>query len=222
MLGAALRFAVGTATVAASGWVLRALQGSPAAVGARPDEIWPVARRSPNYQDGVFVNVDPAASINLDGEQRSLLIRRVDRLARTPRGRSKPIPLAVPPKVETTPLDLAASWYGHSTALIEVDGYRVLTDPVWSRRCSPSRTVGPERMHEVPVPLEALPALDAVLISHDHYDHLDIDTIVALAHSQRAPFVRAARSRCAPAQVAHPRQPHRRTRLAREPSRSAI
>ena len=59
MLGAALRFAVGTATVAASGWVLRALQGSPTAVGARPDEIWPVARRSPNYQDGVFVNVDP-------------------------------------------------------------------------------------------------------------------------------------------------------------------
>ena len=188
MLGAALRFAVGTATVAASGWVLRALQGSPTAVGARPDEIWPVARRSPNYQDGVFVNVDPASSINLDGEQRSLLIRQLVGSRDSTRPH-KPIPLAVPPRVETTPLDLAASWYGHSSALVEVDGYRVLTDPVWSRRCSPSRTVGPERMHEVPVPLEALPALDAVLISHDHYDHLDIDTIVALAHSQRAPFV---------------------------------
>ena len=77
MLGAALRFAVGTATVAASGWVLRALQGSPTAVGARPDEIWPVARRSPNYRDGVFVNIDPAASMNLDSEQRSLLIREL-------------------------------------------------------------------------------------------------------------------------------------------------
>ena len=166
MLGAALRFAVGTATVAASGWVLRALQGSPAAVGARPDEIWPVARRSPNYLDGVFVNVDPASSINLDGEQRSLLIRQLvgSRDSMRP---PKPIPLAVPPKVDATPLDLAASWYGHSSALVEVDGYRVLTDPVWSRRCSPSRTVGPERMHEVPVPLDALPALDAVLISHD-------------------------------------------------------
>ncbi|PRC57995.1 hypothetical protein C6A85_30735, partial [Mycobacterium sp. ITM-2017-0098] len=78
---------------------------------------------------------------------------------------------------------------GHSSALIEVDGYRVLVDPVWSDRCSPSRTVGPQRMHDVPVLLGALPAVDAVVISHDHYDHLDIDTIVALAHTQRAPFV---------------------------------
>jgi L-ascorbate metabolism protein UlaG (beta-lactamase superfamily) len=73
--------------------------------------------------------------------------------------------------------------------MIEIDGYRILADPVWSRRCSPSHTVGPQRMHEVPVPLEALPAVDAVLISHDHYDHLDIDTIVGLARAQRAPFV---------------------------------
>jgi L-ascorbate metabolism protein UlaG (beta-lactamase superfamily) len=188
MLGAALRFAVGTATVAASGWALRALRGSPTAVGARPDEIWPVARRSPNFQDGVFVNIDPASSISLDREQQWLLIRELigSRDATRP---DKPIPLAVPPKVDTTALDIGASWFGHSTALVEVDGYRVLTDPVWSRRCSPSRSVGPERMHDVPVPLEALPALDAVLISHDHYDHLDIDTIVGLAHSQRAPFV---------------------------------
>ncbi|MFZ0904057.1 MAG: MBL fold metallo-hydrolase, partial [Mycobacterium sp.] len=85
--------------------------------------------------------------------------------------------------------EIAVSWFGHSTALLEIDGYRVLTDPVWSDRCSPSDVVGPERMHAPPVPLEALPALDAIVISHDHYDHLDIDTIVALAHSQWAPFV---------------------------------
>ena len=188
MLGSALRFAVGTATVAASGWVLRALHGSPAAVGARPDEIWPVARRSPNYRDGVFVNIDPASIVEINREEQFLLLRELigSRDSTRPRG---PIPLSVPPTVDATPLDLAVSWYGHSTALVEVDGYRVLTDPVWSRRCSPSRTVGPQRMHEPPVPLEALPALDAVVISHDHYDHLDIDTVVALARSQRAPFV---------------------------------
>jgi len=188
MLGAALRFAAGTATVAAAGWLLRALQGSPAAIGAGPDEIRAVAERSPNYRDGVFVNVDPASMLNLDREQQWMLLRELIGSRDSARPR-KPIPLAVPPKVDTTPLDLAANWYGHSSALVEVDGYRVLTDPVWSRRCSPSRRVGPERMHEVPVPLEALPALDAVLISHDHYDHLDMDTIVGLAHSQRAPFV---------------------------------
>src|ERR1700758_1228495 len=120
MLGAALRFAVGTATVAASGWALRALQGSPTAVGARPDEIWPVARRSPNYQDGVFVNIDPASGISMDREQRRLLVRELVRPGDATRPQN-PIPLAVPPKVDTTPLDIAASWFGHSTVMVEVD-----------------------------------------------------------------------------------------------------
>jgi L-ascorbate metabolism protein UlaG (beta-lactamase superfamily) len=188
MLGAALRFAVGTATVAASGWALRALHDSPAAVGARPDEIWPVAKRSPNYRDGVFVNIDPASALDLNSGAPAGVIRDLIGARDVTRPR-KPIPLAVPPRVDTSPLDLAVSWYGHSSALVEVDGYRVLADPVWSRRCSPSQSLGPERMHEVPVPLDALPALDAVVISHDHYDHLDMDTIVGLAHTQRAPFV---------------------------------
>ena len=49
------------------------------------------------------------------------------------------------------------NWLGHSTTLLEIDGYRVLTDPVWSNRCSPSRTVGPQRLHPVPLPLETCP-----------------------------------------------------------------
>ena len=84
---------------------------------------------------------------------------------------------------------LAVTWLGHATALLEIDGYRLLTDPVWSRRCSPSRTVGPQRLHPPPLPLESLPALDAVVISHDHYDHLDMATVRTLARTQRAPFV---------------------------------
>jgi L-ascorbate metabolism protein UlaG (beta-lactamase superfamily) len=187
MLRGALRLAFGTGTLLGGGWLLRALHGAPAALGAGPWEIRPVAERSPNYQDGVFVNIDPASSINLDREQRRLLLRELlgGQSGRPP----GPIPLAVPATVDAAAAGLAVSWYGHSTALVEVDGYRVLTDPVWSRRCSPSQTVGPQRMHEVPVPLEVLPAVDAVLISHDHYDHLDIDTIVGLARSQRAPFL---------------------------------
>jgi L-ascorbate metabolism protein UlaG (beta-lactamase superfamily) len=72
---------------------------------------------------------------------------------------------------------LRATWLGHSTVLIEIDGYRVLTDPVWGPRASPSRMIGPKRFQPVPVALRALPPIDAVIVSHDHYDHLDYPTI---------------------------------------------
>lgn len=76
---------------------------------------------------------------------------------------------------------LRVTWLGHSTMLLEVDGQRILTDPVWGQRASPSTLVGPKRFHAPPLPLEELPELDAVLISHDHYDHLDMETIEFLA-----------------------------------------
>jgi len=83
---------------------------------------------------------------------------------------------------------LRATWLGHSTMLIEIDGLRVLTDPVWGVRASPSRFIGPKRFQPVPVALNALPPLDLVLISHDHYDHLDYPTIRQL-RSLGVPFV---------------------------------
>ncbi|HXS85824.1 MAG TPA: MBL fold metallo-hydrolase [Mycobacterium sp.] len=189
MLRGTLRLAVGTVSLATGGWVLRALHGAPAALGAQPADIRGVAERSPNFQDGVFVNLEPA-SLNLDAEeQRNILWELI-----TGRSTARPtadIPLITPePRSFDSPAGrVAVSWFGHSTALLEIDGYRVLTDPVWSDRCSPSDVIGPGRMHPPPVPLDSLPALDAIVVSHDHYDHLDIDTIVALARSQWAPFV---------------------------------
>lgn len=190
MLRGALRFAAGTATLATGGWVLRALHGAPAALGAQPSGIRAVADRSPNYRDGVFVNLEPASLFSMDREQQRLILREIigGRAATRP---AAAIPLATPePRTfDTRAGQIAVSWFGHATALLEIDGYRILTDPVWSDRCSPSDVIGPGRMHPPPVPLEALPAVDAIVISHDHYDHLDIDTIIALAHSQWAPFV---------------------------------
>ncbi|MGZ3832855.1 MAG: MBL fold metallo-hydrolase [Mucilaginibacter sp.] len=66
---------------------------------------------------------------------------------------------------------------GHSSLLIEIDGKRILTDPVWSDRVSFVSFMGPKRFFEAPLPLNELPPLDAVLLSHDHYDHLDKETI---------------------------------------------
>ena len=183
---AALRLAAGTASLAGGGWLLRAVNDAPASLGAGPGDIRPVADSSPNYRDGVFHNLEPASALRLDSEESRLVLFDMfsSRAATRPAGT---VPLVAPAARSSEPL--AVSWLGHSTALLEIDGYRVLTDPVWSERCSPSRTVGPQRLHPVPAPIEALPALDAVVISHDHYDHLDMDTVVALARSQRAPFV---------------------------------
>lgn len=187
MLRGALRLAGATASLAAGGWTLRALRGTPAALGAAPTAINAVASRSRHYRDGIFHNIERAAMVNMDREQQRLMVRELfaDRIGRRP---SVPIPLEVPDfSADVEPL--AITWLGHATALVEIDGYRVLTDPVWSERCSPSDAVGPRRLHPPPVRLGALPAVDAIVVSHDHYDHLDIDTITALARSQRAPFI---------------------------------
>ena len=101
-----------------------------------------------------------------------------------------PLPALDPLAPWTRPPDtgLRATWLGHSTVLIEIDGLRVLTDPVWGPRASPSRIAGPKRFQPVPVRLSKMPPIDLVLVSHDHYDHLDYPTIKELARTN-VPFV---------------------------------
>lgn len=69
--------------------------------------------------------------------------------------------------------DLHVTWLGHSTVLLAINGKRFLTDPVWYQRVSPFTIIGPKRFFEVPVSLNELPPIDFILLSHDHYDHLD-------------------------------------------------
>ncbi len=99
------------------------------------------------------------------------------------RSPSCPLPLVDPASTLQTPpgSGLRITWLGHSTALIEIDGVTVLTDPNWSERASPSRWVGPRRFHPPPLALGDLPRVDAVIISHEHFDHLDMATVQALA-----------------------------------------
>lgn len=183
----AARILQATATLAAGGWTLRALHGTPAALGAAPSEIHAVTERSPHCRDGVFANTDPTSLLKLDREERWFMLRQLIFGATASRPRAG-IPVLTP-NVTDSLAPLAVSWFGHATALIEIDGYRLLTDPVFSERCSPSDTIGPQRMHPPPIHPHDLPAVDAIIISHDHYDHLDIDSVAALARTQRAPFV---------------------------------
>jgi N-acyl-phosphatidylethanolamine-hydrolysing phospholipase D len=73
------------------------------------------------------------------------------------------------------------TWIGHSTFLVRMDGVTFLTDPMFSNRASPFSFAGPRRAVPPGVPLDALPALDVVVLSHDHYDHTDLPTVTRLA-----------------------------------------
>lgn len=175
---------LGTA-LAGAGSALRAARGVPFAIGADEDRLRAVAETSPHAVDGVYTNTEAAAEIeavSMTNIAARLLTRRG---VGAPTG-TIPVVRSAAPDVAA---DLAATWFGHSSVLVEIDGRRILADPIWSERASPSAWIGPRRLHPVPVALADLPPLDAVLISHDHYDHLDMPTVCALRELTTAPFV---------------------------------
>lgn len=185
---------LGVAATALAVWAVKdmpAAMGGTPAQGSRGERI----RRSPQFRGGQFRNSvpsrpsPPGTGAAIIGQ----LLAGGER--RRPRG---PIPLvrsqpdrSGPPAVARTatadPLHL--TWYGHASTLVEIEGSRILFDPVWSDRVSPSRLVGPSRLHPPPLPLGDLPRIDAVVVSHDHYDHLDMATIKALAAGGSTVFV---------------------------------
>ncbi|KAK2858970.1 hypothetical protein Q5P01_003590 [Channa striata] len=75
---------------------------------------------------------------------------------------------------------LRVTWLGHATVLVEMDGLNILTDPVFSQRASPFQFMGPKRYRGPPCTVEQLPRIDAVVISHSHYDHLDAGSVASL------------------------------------------
>ncbi|SFO08305.1 L-ascorbate metabolism protein UlaG, beta-lactamase superfamily [Geodermatophilus obscurus] len=169
-----------------AGFLARAAWGLPTAIGAGRREIRPTVAGSPQWSDGRFHNTLPTPSLPPPNARRGLLRQwHDDRHVGLP---ARPVPL-VRPEIPAEAGDLAVTWFGHSSALLEVDGTRVLVDPVWGHRVSPSPVFGPTRLHEPPAPVETLPRVDAILVSHDHYDHLDLPTVRALVELQDAPFV---------------------------------
>jgi L-ascorbate metabolism protein UlaG (beta-lactamase superfamily) len=159
--------------------VLPAMGARPS--GARAERV----RRSPQYADGAFRNAKAGTS-TMPPAGNMLREFLFGKEQRRPVG---VVPLATPDSSPPGPEDLRVTWYGHSSALVEVDGARVLLDPVWGERVSPSTVAGPRRLHPNPVAIEELPELDAIVISHDHYDHLDLPAVRALLATQTAPFV---------------------------------
>jgi L-ascorbate metabolism protein UlaG (beta-lactamase superfamily) len=133
-------------------------------------------RHSPEWQGSHFVNPQPLVNsgwLMLKGAfTASRQASPATPLPTAPDDRAR---FATPP-----PSGLRVTWLGHSTTLVEIDGRRLLTDPVWSERASPLPWLGPRRWYPPPLALSELPPIDAVVISHDHYDHLDRPTILAM------------------------------------------
>lgn len=141
--------------------------------------------RSPEWDDGVFENPQP-----LWNDFWGMFLGALDTSEHSVPART--------PRYVRTPLDtfdaapasgLRVTWLGHSTVLIELDGVRVLTDPVFGERTSPFTHLGPARWYPPPIALADLPPIDVVLLSHDHYDHLDHPTIEAMAAWDDTVFV---------------------------------
>ncbi len=85
--------------------------------------------------------------------------------------------------------DLQVTFVGHITVLLQTQGLNILTDPIWSERASPVQFIGPKRVHEPGINFSALPPIDVVLISHSHYDHLDIPTLQRLEQQFHPVFI---------------------------------
>jgi L-ascorbate metabolism protein UlaG (beta-lactamase superfamily) len=82
-----------------------------------------------------------------------------------------------PPPGHTAPDRISATFIGHSTFLVQIGGLCVLTDPIWSKRCSPVFFAGPRRVRKPGQNLAALPRVDLLLVTHNHYDHMDLPTL---------------------------------------------
>lgn len=132
--------------------------------------------RSPEWRDGAFHDAQP-----MWNDMGRALAHGFSGVPDNEPSAPVPVMRTDPAVLATVPASgLRVTWFGHSSTLLEIDGVRVLTDPIWSDRASPFEWIGPHRWYAPTIALADLPPIDAVLISHDHYDHLDWATIVAM------------------------------------------
>ncbi len=154
------------------------------ASGKRLDRI----RVSPHYKNSRFVNPIPKRPIELKSLWTTALDWFFGDQKRKP-ATNVPVTVVQPEALKIPPRSgLRAIWLGHVSVFIEIDGIRLLVDPVFDKYASPF-SVGPKRFHPPPIALADLPKIDAVVISHDHYDHLEMTTAQHLAGNGTVFFV---------------------------------
>ena len=144
-----------------------------------------------HYNEGVFVNQIPT-SLDMNFSKSISILK--DYISGIPNAKPEnPLPvLKVDSLTNTSKTDslLRVTWFGHSAFLLEINGKNILLDPMFGDVPAPHPWLGPKRFTEgLPIEIEELPFIDAVLFSHDHYDHLDYDSIIKLKEKVRHFFV---------------------------------
>jgi N-acyl-phosphatidylethanolamine-hydrolysing phospholipase D len=142
---------------------------------------------SPHHAGQGFRNLDASYSYSML-DRTSRMLRRLGQAAR-PRGEPLEAQANDGAALRANGIEATATWVGHSTFLIQLEGVNVLTDPHWGHRASPVSFAGPRRLVPPALRFEDLPPIHAVVISHDHYDHLDAGTIGRIARAHDAVFV---------------------------------
>lgn len=135
---------------------------------------------SPQYRDGKFRNPVAMHKAGFLGMLRILYRVVFDKPADTAPAKAVPVHAITREQLLVAPNN-SVFRLGHSTVLLKLDGGFWLTDPVFSERASPLQWLGPRRFHQPPISIEQLPPLRGVILSHDHYDHLDHAAVLALA-----------------------------------------
>lgn len=145
--------------------------------------------RNPYYDGPVTDHFDGTRFFNPGEPETDRTLKQVLRWRRSVPDNPWPSLVAVTPVVPDARVDgLRVTMVGHATLLIQIAGMNLLTDPVWSDRASPLAFAGPRRVTAPGVRIEDLPPIDAILLSHNHYDHLDIATLKAL-HERHTPLI---------------------------------
>jgi L-ascorbate metabolism protein UlaG (beta-lactamase superfamily) len=149
----------------------------------------PVPGEPTHHRERGFANINPAYERAGFWTRWAFFTSRVWSTTFSPK--TAHFPLAAPDlnALRANPGAPTVTWVGHATLLVQLDGVNVLTDPQWSDRASPVGFAGPRRVTPPGVAFEALPPIHAVVISHDHYDHLDLPTVKRLAAAHRPRFL---------------------------------
>jgi L-ascorbate metabolism protein UlaG (beta-lactamase superfamily) len=141
-----------------------------------------------HHREGGFANTNPAYARPPFWTRTTFFVQRIWASTFSPRPADLPRVANDGAALRANRDAATVTWVGHATLLLQLDGVNVLTDPQWSERASPVRFAGPRRVTAPGLRFEDLPPIHVVLISHDHYDHLDVATVRRLAAEHRPRF----------------------------------